>query len=130
MNPMPKPSKAKLRVLVVDDDLDIAGLVADGFKLAGCEVEIATSGRLAQEALSQRTFDVLLTDIRMPDGGGIELLNWLEREKQDISPFVMTGFGDVSMEMALRSGALGFFSKPFDVGFIVKTVCKLAGGDP
>lgn len=119
---MTNTEKFKTRILVVDDDEDIATTVAEAFELAGCAVETARSGRRAETAIAARAFDVVLTDIRMPDGSGLELLSWLQKTKQDISPFVMTGFGDASMEQALRSGALGFFSKPFDVGLIVETI--------
>lgn len=111
-----------VRVLVVDDDEEIAVEIAAAFGRVGCYTETAGSGKGAQAAFAKSDFDVLLTDIRMPGGSGIELLGWIKTQRISVAPFVMTGFADFAMEEALRLGALGIFSKPFDTGLIVDTV--------
>jgi DNA-binding NtrC family response regulator len=106
------------RVLVVEDDDDmrqvlLEGLEADGHTVRGC-------GRI-DEALqtleSEGPFDVLITDVRLPGGSGLELLSVLHGRCSHVpARIVITGFGNEDLhESAEALGALAVFDKPFDV---------------
>lgn len=115
-------TESKIRILVVEDDDDVRSTVVDAFEEEGFVVHQASSGNKALVLLQTVTVDVLLTDIRMADGSGIDLLIALGKNRSKVPVFVMTGFSDFAMEDAARHGAQGFFSKPFDPSVIVRTI--------
>jgi phosphoglycerate-specific signal transduction histidine kinase len=107
------------RVLVVDDEPEIAELVAEHLRRDGLTVEIVSSGRLALARLKNQTFDVIVSDLRMPDLDGRALVDALREQHPELARRVVliTGdalgadFGDVSRELSLP-----VFEKPLDIG--------------
>ncbi|MEI6398505.1 MAG: response regulator [Pseudomonadota bacterium] len=100
-------------VLVVDDDVDLCDIIADELADAGFTVEKAFSGNQAIKALEKKAFDLVLTDIKMPEGSGIDLLKFI-RQKSTSTPVVlmMTGFVDFSESDLISMGAKVIFRKP------------------
>lgn len=117
----------RVTILVVDDDADIAAEIAGAFARKGCEVRTANSGNAARALLELESVDAVLTDIRMPDGGGVELLQWLRTSGRTTPAFVMTGYSDFALDDAMRAGTAGLFGKPFDVGHVVRTLLGQLG---
>ena len=111
------------RILVVDDKpliLDIAGriLTKEGFQVVS-----ASSGYEALGIMEKLDFDLLLTDIKMPGMGGMELLRIFKERRPDAAAVIFTGYGtmDTATE-AMGIGANGFVSKPFTKSDLVKVV--------
>ena len=100
-------------VLVVDDDVDLCDIIAEELGDAGFTVEKAYSGNQAMKALEKRPFDLVLTDIKMPEGSGIDLLKFI-RGRSSSTPVVlmMTGFVDFSESDLISMGAKVIFRKP------------------
>jgi two-component system, NtrC family, response regulator HydG len=109
------PARAnKGRILVVDDKLEFAETVADGLRDAGYEAEALGSGRSALARLESGDFDALITDLRMPDLDGFELVSASRRLAIERPVIVMTAYGamDSGIE-SIRRGACHYLTKPF-----------------
>ncbi len=105
----------EIRILAVDDELGMLDLIRVLFKKFNFSIETAHSGNQALELLDKQEFDLVLTDVRMPDGDGIELAQKI-RNKHPAKPSIlfMTGFSDLLNEEIFHIGAEGKFTKPFD----------------
>jgi two-component system response regulator PilR (NtrC family) len=115
------------RVLVVDDEPAIRGQLEESLQEAGYETEGAGDGAQAAELALQHSFDLCLSDIRMPGLGGIELLRHLGETSPETMFIVMTAFGglDTAIE-ALRLGAVDYLVKPFQHEELIAKVGRLA----
>src|SRR5262249_51276353 len=77
----------------------------------------------AQKLLKSSTFDLCLTDMRLPDGDGLDLVGWIQEHKPHVPVAVITAHGNVeSAVRALKLGAFDFVSKPLDLGVLRKLV--------
>jgi len=104
------------RILVVDDERSMRELLAIVLRRDGYDVILAENGRTALNVLEQEAVDLLISDIKMPDMSGVEVLRAAKRIDQDILGIMITAFAstDTAVE-ALRMGAYDYLSKPFDV---------------
>lgn len=102
-------------ILVVDDEELLREAVVFDFKRKGYKVLSASCGNEAIEVLEKNPVDVVVSDVRMPNGSGIDLLGHI-KQKNVFLPVVMfvTGFADISLEEAYALGADAVFPKPFD----------------
>ena len=110
-------------VLIVDDDTNTLASLARAFKLAGHQATTASSAALALEALQEQRFDLVLSDVVMPDMDGIALLGEI-RALGLTTPVVMVS-GQATVEMAVRStklGALDFVEKPLSTEKLLLTL--------
>ena len=111
---MPQP--IQLRVLLADDD-DIVRLSVSSFlKIRGHQFVEAQNGIQALEYLAKESFDVAITDIKMPGADGFEILNHIRNNIPSTEIIMITGFGDIQLAVrAMREGASDFFTKPVDM---------------
>lgn len=116
-----------LQVLIVDDEPDLAELVSFEFELIGSHVSIAENGQNAFKLCKEKNFDVIISDIRMPNGDGIELLKNIRKlDYKKPSIFLMTGFADISLQEAYHFGASAIFGKPFNRKELIATVSTIS----
>jgi sigma-B regulation protein RsbU (phosphoserine phosphatase) len=103
-------------LLVVDDNQQIRELLVSALQPEGfCCIETADGAVQARRRLEQRSFDVVITDIAMPDGDGIELMQWATEHCPGASWMVLTGNATVDAAVrALQLGAFDFITKPLD----------------
>jgi len=102
-----------VRVLVVDDERSILQLLKEALSHWGYHVTTAGSGREALDALRTNVFHVAMTDIRMPDMSGLDLLREIKKLDETIEVVVMTGYPAISSAVeALKEGAYDYLSKP------------------
>lgn len=101
-------------VLIVDDEPDILDAARFFFEIEDCKVLIATGGRVAKEIIEREPIDVLLTDMKMPDGSGRDLLTWICTRNDRPSIYTMTGFGALSTEEIIQFGVIDCYSKPLN----------------
>jgi two-component system response regulator PilR (NtrC family) len=114
---------AKPTVLIVDDEPDLVELVT--LTLERMNLATASAGNLAaaRELLSQRRFDLCLTDMRLPDGDGLDLVAWIEEQLPQLPVAVITAHGNIETAVrALKAGAFDFVSKPLDLGVLRRLV--------
>lgn len=100
-------------VLLVDDEPDILELLELTLRKMGLEVEKASNVREALRKLSSRKFDLCLTDMRMPDGDGLQVVQYIAQHNLDIPVAVITAHGNTENAVtALKAGAFDYLSKP------------------
>lgn len=102
------------RILVVDDEPVICRSCEKVFRRAGHEVTSATSGRQALGLLQEQSFDVVFTDLKMMDVGGMEVLQSVRQKYPQTVVVVITGYATIASAVeTMRSGAFDFLPKPF-----------------
>ncbi len=108
--------RAARRVLIVDDEQSMRDMLAILLKKEGLDVCTAASRAEAADVLSQGPVDLVLTDVRLPDGDGIEVLRHVKAASPETAVVVMTGYGTSETAVAARKlGAEAYILKPFDV---------------
>jgi response regulator RpfG family c-di-GMP phosphodiesterase len=111
------------RILVVDDEEVIRDILADFLSMEGFEVRTAADGHAALRELTRGHCDIVLSDLKMPNMGGIELLDVISREWPQLVTIIMTGFGTVETAIdAMKRGAYDYIMKPFKMEEVVHTV--------
>ena len=110
------------KVLIVDDEPDIIEIVQFAIENEGYETLTASNAKEALAVFDQSEVDLIISDVRMPGGDGIELLDGvMERENSKPVIFV-TGFSDLSVPEALDRGAAAVFSKPIDTQALIQVI--------
>ncbi|MGE0547449.1 MAG: EAL domain-containing protein [Kofleriaceae bacterium] len=116
-------SQSPRRALVADDDPEIRRAVCRTLRRVGFEVIDVDSGFKAINALESHPFDVVVSDVQMPDGGGLDLLRAVRRIDLDVPVILMTGDPSVTAaQAAVEYGAFRYLTKPLDVETFIKSV--------
>ena len=109
--PAPKP-----RILIVDDEPSMREMLRIVLRRDGYDVVVAQNGADGLDRLRGEPFDLLLSDIRMPDISGVEVLRAAKQIHPEILAFMMTAFASTETAVeAMRLGALDYFTKPFSM---------------
>jgi response regulator RpfG family c-di-GMP phosphodiesterase len=111
------------RILVVDDERVIREVLADFLAMEGFFVRTAEDGSSALVELSRHPYDLVLSDLKMPNLGGIELLGAIAKHTPHVVTVLMTGFGTVETAIeAMKKGAYDYILTPFKVEEVVHTI--------
>ena len=129
-----RPEPAKPAVLIVDDEPDLLELVSLTLSRMNLRTRTAPDVTTARKLLKSEPFDLCLTDMRLPDGDGLDLVAWIQENRATVPVAVITAHGNVeSAVRALKLGAFDFVSKPLDLGVLRKLVgsaIRLGAGGP
>jgi len=107
------------RILVVDDEPSMRQMLAIVLKREGYDVSLAENGRSAVAALERGPFDLLISDIKMPDMSGVDVLRAAKQVDPDILGIMITAFASTETAIeAMRLGACDYLSKPFDIDLL------------
>ena len=110
-------------VLIVDDEPDLLELVSLTLSRMNLDTRTAPDVGTARRMLKNEQFDLCLTDMRLPDGDGLDLVAWIQENRSALPVAVITAHGNVeSAVRALKLGAFDFVSKPLDLGVLRKLV--------
>jgi len=110
----------KLRVLVVDDDWPMAKTLVDILRAKGYGAEAAYSGSEALERMREDRFDCVLTDIKMPDVNGVELLREIKAVRPELPVLFMSAYATGELvKQGLKEGAVGSLVKPLDIDLLL-----------
>jgi DNA-binding NtrC family response regulator len=113
-------------VLVVDDDATIRVALRDALTTAGFDVDLAASAKDALASIAHAHPDVVVSDVRMPDVSGLELLRLLRERSPDIAVVLMTAFDDMpTVVEAMKHGAVEFLVKPLDLDDLQRTLDRV-----
>jgi len=127
---MNKPSMT----LIVDDEPDIRELLELTLGRMNINTQAAENITKAKQYLTQNNFDMCLTDMKLPDGNGIELVEHMQANYPDIPVAVITAHGNMELAIkALKAGAFDFVSKPVDLQILrnlVNTALKVSPNNP
>ncbi|HHO67788.1 MAG TPA: sigma-54-dependent Fis family transcriptional regulator, partial [Gammaproteobacteria bacterium] len=109
--------------LIVDDEPDIRELLELTLGRMGIDTRSAADLAQARELLEQASFDLCLTDMRLPDGDGIDLVRHIQETRPELPVAVITAHGNMETAVeALKAGAFDFVSKPVDLQLLRKLV--------
>lgn len=109
----------KKRVLIVDDEPDICELLEITLGRMGLDSNSALNYTDAISLLNSEHFDLCLTDMKLPDGNGIQLVEYCQENKKELPIAVITAHGNMeSAVRALKAGAFDFVSKPLDINIL------------
>lgn len=112
-------------VLLVDDDADIAWGVGRCLARAGYSVTTCGNGAEAIAVLESRSFDFLVTDIRMPEVSGFTLTDWIRKNRPETRVIVMTAYGSPEIrQLSLRKGAIQYLEKPVDPDLLIEILAS------
>jgi DNA-binding NtrC family response regulator len=121
-------------ILLVDDNTELRSVIARSLKLAGHQVFTAENGRVALAILPKVTYDIVLTDIVMPDMEGLELIRSIRKVNPAAKIVAMSGGGRGPAEdylaMARNFGAIATLEKPFELDRLTKTIDAVLDGSP
>ena len=107
------------RILVADDEQSMRELLAIVLRREGYEVLLADNGKAAIELLEQEPVDLLISDIKMPDMSGVDVLRAAKKLDPDILGIMITAFASTETAIeAMRLGACDYLSKPFDIDLL------------
>jgi two-component system, NtrC family, response regulator PilR len=111
------------RVLIIDDEPDLVELVALTLQRMGLTSQPAGTLRDAQRLALTHSFDLVLCDMRLPDGDGLDFLQWLQTRRPGLPCAVITAHGNVETAVrALKLGAFDFLSKPLDLAALRRLI--------
>ncbi|MBW2077644.1 MAG: response regulator [Deltaproteobacteria bacterium] len=121
----------KSKALVIDDEQIVLDSVSTLLRDEGFDVDVSLSGREGLDWAIERKYDVILTDIRMPDIGGMRVLRDVKRIHQSLPVIMITGYASVdSAVQAMKLGAADYIEKPFEPEQLIDSVNRALGVSP
>jgi len=117
--------KSRISILVVDDERGLCAGVQEALKREGYLVDAANDGRTALKLIAGRLYNLVLTDMKMPEMSGLQLLKEARQKSRDTLFILMTAFGTVESAVeAMKEGAYDYLSKPLDMQRLRALVLK------
>ncbi len=115
-----------LKILVVDDEASVRELLRRGLSQIGhFLVDVASNGLEAIEKIEKDLFDLVLTDLKMPEMGGIELLKTIKGTRPELTVIIMTAHGSIETAVeAMKKGADDYITKPIDFNELLIHISK------
>lgn len=105
----------KERILIVEDADSLRDVLVTVLENEGYSIDAVASAELAKKPLSEKEYDCILSDFKLPKMNGIELLRWVRKEVGNVPYLIMTAYGSIEIAMeAVRCGANDFLTKPFE----------------
>jgi excisionase family DNA binding protein len=124
----PAPSTDRPRVLVVDDEASIRDLLSKTLALAEYDVDVAPDGMAALERMRLFSYDLLVTDLKMPGIDGLTVIREAKRYKSNLPVIIVTGYStEASAIEAVNLGVSGYLTKPFRVPRVLAAAAKALG---
>lgn len=118
--------KRRKKVLILDDEPIVCERLGPALEKVGFEVETYTRSQQAVDRLANEKFDVLVTDVKMQQPDGLEVMSFAQQQLPSIKVVVITGFATVeTAREALKSGAVDFVAKPFKIGEMRDFILKI-----
>ena len=118
-------NRITIRVLVVDDDETHGQAVADSLRRMNCECTVAKTGQRGLELIESDQFDIVVTDLRMGDVDGLDILEKTKKELPEAEVIILTGHGTINSAVAaMQGGAYTYLTKPLDINELRTSVEK------
>jgi len=110
--------------LIIDDEPDIRDLISRSLDRIGLDTHTASNLSEAKNLLEHNAFDVCLTDMRLPDGNGVDFVKHVQQNHPNLPIAVITAHGNMDAAVvAMKNGAFDFVSKPVDVAQLRMPLC-------
>jgi excisionase family DNA binding protein len=121
-------ARERPRVLVVDDEASIREMLSKTLALSEYDVDVAPDGRTALDRMRLFTYDLLITDLKMPGMDGMSVIREAKRLKPDLPVVIITGYSTESSAIeAVNLGVAGYLTKPFRVPRVLAVTAKALG---
>ena len=102
------------QIHIVEDDVAFGKMLTSFLERKGFKVSVSLTGENARKAIGENTFDLLITDLKLPDDSGLELLEFAQKNSPKTKVILMTAYSEVDTAVkAIKKGALDYISKPF-----------------
>lgn len=112
--------------MIVDDEEDLRKVLSQRLKKKGYKTIVAKDGLDAIEILKGQNVDLILSDVRMPNLGGLGLAKWVQQSEQKGVPLVfISGYSDICKNEARENGVVDFLAKPIDAKAVFEKVQSL-----
>lgn len=116
-----------LQILLLDDEAIVGKRLKPALTKVGCEVEVFQEPIPAMERINKKTFDIVITDIRMDEMDGMQVLEQVLSKSPDTKVIMITGYAMIALAReAMEKGAFDFIAKPFKPDDLRKVVAKAA----
>jgi DNA-binding NtrC family response regulator len=113
------------RIFIVDDEEMIRDLLKETFQRKGYDVDVVATGKEALAQLADHPYDLVITDLRLPDISGMKVLAEAKKENPNLGVILITGYGSIKNAVkAMKQGAFDYITKPFDLDEIELVVGK------
>ncbi len=117
----------RLNILILDDESIVGERLKAALQKDGYEVEIFLNPNKALERISEKVFDIVVTDIRMDEMDGIQVLEKVQERSKTTKVIMITGYATIEVAReSLAKGAFDFIAKPFKIKELRKTIKKAA----
>lgn len=118
------------RILLVEDDVSFCTMLSTFLQKKQYEVETAFTAGDAYALLESQQFDLVISDVRLPDGEGLEILQEVKKKNPSRQVIMMTGYAEIEMAVrAMKEGAFDYIEKPFRPEMILQTIEKALDTD-
>lgn len=118
-------------ILIVEDDITFSVMLKTWLGKKGFEVDTASNIARARKQLETADFDLVLSDLRLPDNDGISLLDWMNQKGMQLPLIIMTGYADIQTAVqAIKSGAKDYISKPVNPDELLKKIGEALQAQP
>ncbi len=102
------------QIHIVEDDVAFGKMLTSFLERKGFQVTVSLTGQNARKTISENNFDLLITDLKLPDDSGLDLLEFSQKNSPNTKVILMTGYAEVDTAVkAIKKGALDYISKPF-----------------
>lgn len=115
-----------INILLVDDDIELCGMVSDFLTQNDFEVRTANTLAEAEIKFNEKQSKIVLLDLKLPDGSGMEFLNYLEKQNSQAIVLMLSSHGSIPVAVeAIKRGAENFLTKPIDPDYLLMVLQKL-----
>ncbi|TDO84207.1 two-component system response regulator HydG [Flavobacterium chryseum] len=119
------------KILIIEDDISFCKLLERFLVKKAYDVTIAFSAEEARLAIKKESFDLILTDLRLPDSDGIGLMTEFKNSNPEVPVVLMTGYSDVNTAVkAIKNGAADYISKPFNPDEVLLVITNALQNEP
>lgn len=111
-------------MLIVDDEIEVLRMLKEIFEPRGWNVLTVPTGSSVWPIIEKEDIKIVLLDIRLPDGSGIDILKSIKDKKRELPVIIFTAFGyeDETVDKAMKLGASGYVSKSVPIGELIEAV--------
>lgn len=125
---VPARISRSLRMLLVEDHVDTAMMMSRLLRVKGHQVDHAPDVATAFRLLAEKQFDILLSDLGLPDGNGWDIMRSLRSEGSKLPGIVVSGYGqNADIQNSMDAGYCAHFTKPVDIGVLLAKVREIVG---
>jgi DNA-binding NtrC family response regulator len=117
-----------LRVLIVDDEEELVSTLVERLEIRGIHAHGVMAGKEALRCLENKVFDVVLLDVKMPEIGGLQVIQEIKKQWPNLEVILLTGHGsDEDAKKGIELGAFEYIIKPFNLTALIDVLYRAAG---